>query len=159
MHGLAFNSIHQQSKSMFLILLEDVWSQENKLWITDHESPDNVWFLKSNWCFIEQLTLVFDSPKLCFLLLILPALHLWLNRAKAHSGLLILFRFVYFAGILRMLVFAFKSRVQENKQDIVSHWSEYTPSIFLIVLIFFYVTTLKKLYLWLQCKVVSVQLV
>lgn len=27
MHGLAFNSIHQQSKCMFHILLEDVWSQ------------------------------------------------------------------------------------------------------------------------------------
>lgn len=26
----------------------------------------SVCFLKLNWCFIEQLTLVFDSPKLCF---------------------------------------------------------------------------------------------
>ncbi len=42
MHGLAFNSMHQQFKSMFLILLEDVSSQENKLWITDHESSDNL---------------------------------------------------------------------------------------------------------------------
>ncbi len=42
MHGLGFNSMHQQFKSMFLILLEDVSSQENKLWITDHESPNNL---------------------------------------------------------------------------------------------------------------------
>ncbi len=42
MHGPAFNSMQQQIKSMFLILLEDVSSQENKLWITDHESSDNL---------------------------------------------------------------------------------------------------------------------
>ncbi len=67
MHGLAFNSMHQQFKSMFLILLEDVLSQDNKLWITDHESHDNLFdFFKSNWCFIEQLTLTLIPPSYVF---------------------------------------------------------------------------------------------
>lgn len=54
----------------------------------------SAWFWKSNGFFMERLMLVFDSPKLCLLLWILPALHLWLKRID--NGLLILFRFVLF---------------------------------------------------------------
>lgn len=42
----------------------------------------SAWFWKSNGCFMEQLMLVFDSPKLCLLLWILPTLYLWPNRAN-----------------------------------------------------------------------------